>query len=50
MDRGTWQATVHSITELDTTKVIERACVHSIKKLQRVDLIHCFSIFFLALL
>ena len=26
MDRGTWWATVHGVTELDTTEATEHAC------------------------
>ena len=28
MDRGAWLATVHGVTELDMTEVIEHECMH----------------------
>ena len=27
MDRGTWQATVHGVAELDTTEATQHACM-----------------------
>ena len=39
MDRGTWRATVHGVSELDTTEATWNACTETNDKI-RLNIVH----------